>query len=470
MSDSKADSDQVVIGEKMTLGVECQATSEAGTPVNGEVLEDDGEVFKADAGTTPFRALGLVRTVVVLIKLCFATGVLSIPAALGVVGYGPGLVLLTLWSALSMYYSYVMYQFRMRYRGVHNVVDGAMLMGGPIAREVTSFLFLLTWVLATGSSFIGLSQGLKVLANGKGCSIVWTLVAAIATGLLSSIRTLGKLAILTWIGFASIFTAVFIVVIGVTVVDRPAGAPPTGPYDLGVVAVGHPGFVAGLVAALNLFSGFCSMSTFMPVIAEMKVPKRFPKALFVSQGLLVACYMSFGMVVYMYCGQYIASPSLASAGGTLEKVAYGVSIPGFMMTSTLWVHVAAKFLLVRILRNSEHLQGNTFKHWVTWLSSTIGLTVLSFLLAEAIPFFNYILGFIASTCCSPTGLIIPASMGLYMHQGRYFSSKKTMVICMLHCIIVVGGLFMTVAGTYTTIQSIVDAYAAGNVKEAFSCS
>jgi hypothetical protein len=35
---------------------------------------------------------------------------------------------------------------------------------------------------------------------------------------------------------------------------------------------------------------------------------------------------------------------MASAGGTLEKIAYGIAIPGFMMTSTLWVHVAAKFV------------------------------------------------------------------------------------------------------------------------------
>lgn len=41
---------------------------------------------------------------------------------------------------------------------------------------------------------------------------MWTMVAAICTALAASIRTLGKLAILTWIGFASIFTAVFIVV------------------------------------------------------------------------------------------------------------------------------------------------------------------------------------------------------------------------------------------------------------------
>lgn len=66
--------------------------------------------------------------------------------------------------------------------------------------------------LATGSGFIGLAQGLKILANGKACSVVWTIVAAVCTALVASIRTLGKLAILTWIGFASIFTAVFIVV------------------------------------------------------------------------------------------------------------------------------------------------------------------------------------------------------------------------------------------------------------------
>ena len=49
-----------------------------------------------------YSFLARFRTVVVLVKLCFATGVLSIPAALGVVGYGTGLILLALWSALTM--------------------------------------------------------------------------------------------------------------------------------------------------------------------------------------------------------------------------------------------------------------------------------------------------------------------------------------------------------------------------------
>ncbi|KAI1857905.1 hypothetical protein JX265_010935 [Neoarthrinium moseri] len=454
--------------EKIEEGVQRSATPDEVSKT--EALDDDQEVFKSGTGNTDFRALGWIRTTIILMKLCFATGVLGIPSAFHVVGYGPGIILLACWGSMTTYYAWIMYLFRMKYRGIHNIADAAAVLGGPIAREIASAIFLLTWILATGSGFVGLAQGFKILANGKVCTVVWTMVAALCTAVVASIPTLGRLAILTWIGFASIFTAVFIVVVGVTQVERPAAAPQSGPYDLGVTAVGVPGFVAGLTATLNLFAGYGSTPTFMPVIAEMKVPKAFPKALFSSQGALSACYISFGVVVYLYCGQYVASPSLASAGGTLEKVAYGISIPGFIMTSTLWVHLAAKFVFVRILRNSVHLQSNSIIHWVTWLGSTIGITVLSFLIAEAIPFFSYLLGLIASFCCAPTCLIIPALMGLYMDKGNHALNWKKKAVFVLHWFTVVLGSFLLVAGTYTTLQSIIDAYNTGAVGGAFTCA
>lgn len=79
-------------------------------------------------------------------KLCFATGVLAIPFALDVVGYGPGIILLICWGAMTTFYAYIMYTFRMRYKGVHTIADAAFVMGGPVAREVAGGLFLLTWV------------------------------------------------------------------------------------------------------------------------------------------------------------------------------------------------------------------------------------------------------------------------------------------------------------------------------------
>ena len=99
-------------------------------------------------------------------KLCFATGVLAIPSAFSIVGYGPGIVLLAAWGALttcmpsplplmtgtptsdirSLDYAYIMYAFRMRNPGVHNIADAAEVLGGPIARDVAGALFLLTWM------------------------------------------------------------------------------------------------------------------------------------------------------------------------------------------------------------------------------------------------------------------------------------------------------------------------------------
>jgi hypothetical protein len=43
----------------------------------------------------------------------------------------------------------------------------------------------------------------------------------------------------------------------------------------------------------------------MPVIAEMKTPKSFKKSLFTSQGFLVACYVSFALVVYTYVFRHL---------------------------------------------------------------------------------------------------------------------------------------------------------------------
>lgn len=109
-----------------------------------------------------------------------------------------------------------MYQFRFRFAGVHTIADAMYIMGGPrwgpIGREITGAIFLLCWILATGTGLIGMSTGLGILTDGRICAVVFSAVAAVACFLVASIRTLGKLSWLTWAGFFSIFIAVFIVV------------------------------------------------------------------------------------------------------------------------------------------------------------------------------------------------------------------------------------------------------------------
>jgi hypothetical protein len=53
-------------------------------------------------------------------------------------------------------------------------------------------------------------------------------------------------------------------------------------------------------------------------------------------------YLVIGSVVYAYCGKFVASPALGSAGKTLKKVCYGVAIPGLLASLCLFTHVSTK--------------------------------------------------------------------------------------------------------------------------------
>jgi len=78
----------------------------------------------------------------------------------------------------------------------------------------------------------------------------------------------------------------------------------------------------------------------------MRNPAEYRKPIACSMGLLGACYLTFSLVVYRYCGVWIASPALGSAGPLIKKVAYGIALPGLWISATLCQHVSHTYLNV----------------------------------------------------------------------------------------------------------------------------
>jgi hypothetical protein len=79
---------------------------------------------------------------------------------------------------------------------------------------------------------------------------------------------------------------------------------------LGYHAIAHPDFVNGIVAVVIIFVSSSATSAMVPVISEMKNPAHYNRALFTAQGTINSSYLTFGLVVYAYCGKWVASPSL----------------------------------------------------------------------------------------------------------------------------------------------------------------
>ncbi|OQD83893.1 hypothetical protein PENANT_c015G01755 [Penicillium antarcticum] len=338
---------------------------------------DDLEVFGPSSDGVHFRTLSWPSASMIFLKITFATGVLSIPTSMYQLGAVGGSLSVLGWTAWNQYTAVVMYNFRQRHGCCHSIADMAHIIGGRVGKEVIGVLFVLGNVICAGSAIIAVSTALNTLSHHSACTVWWALVAWISIATLSSIRKLEQIGWLTWIAFISIFTAVFIVVVGVTQLDRPAAAPSTGPYELGFYALPplKPTFAVGMLATCNIFVASSNTGAFVPVIAEMKNPGDFKKAVHVAMSLIMLFYFTFSLVVYAYCGKWVANPSLGSAGPTVKMIAYGVGLFGLIMSGCLYSHVAAKYLFVRLLRNTSHLQRNTLIHWSTWLGCTYAVCV-----------------------------------------------------------------------------------------------
>ncbi|KAH8901825.1 hypothetical protein BR93DRAFT_904942 [Coniochaeta sp. PMI_546] len=444
-------------------------STSSGDAVKVEDTEDAFEVFKREGAGVDFRTVGWIQASVIFLKLIFATGVLTIPSAMFVLGAFPGAVNVLGWQALNTYCAIIQGNFRNSHAGCHSIADMAHYVGGPWLREVVGILFLVTFAIVGASGIFGASVALNALSNHAICTNYFMLVATIAVFVLASVRKFEKISWLTWGGFISVYVAVFIVVVGVTTRDRPAAAPQTGDFDLGYHAIGNPTFVAAITSVATIFCSGAGTSAFLPVISEMRRPRDYNKAVYLCMGIVTASYLTFSLVVYAWCGQWVASPSLGSAGGTIKKVAYGIGIFGLLVSACLYVHVAAKYLFVRLLRDSVHLQKNSVMHWGVWLGCNLAMCIVSFLLASGIPIFNYLLALAGSLTFAPLALGFPGYLWIYDHQHYRNGGLLKSMAYWLNWLMILLAVFLTVGGTYGVIQQVIDAYASGQISSAFSC-
>lgn len=318
---------------------------------------------------------------------------------------------------------------------------------GRLGKELVGLQILIAQILITAAGIVSVSTALNALSVHGACTVVFSFVAAVLITGFSSVRTFRNLGWLTWLGFSTFFIAVFIFTVAVTQQDRPAAAPQTGPYDLGWTAIAHPTFVAGITATANIFISGSGSSMYLPVISEMRFPQHYRKAAIVTGVLVGAMYLTFSLVIYRWCGQWLATPAFGSAGSLFKKISYGFALPGLVIGVGIYQHVAAKYIFVRVLRDSSHLQRNTAVHWSIWIGCNVVLGVLGFVVAEAVPILNYLLGLAGSLCFAPFSLIFPALLWMQDFSAYRAGTPFKKIQYGFHIFVVLLGSFVVVSGT-----------------------
>ncbi|KAI9166347.1 N amino acid transport system protein [Paramyrothecium foliicola] len=428
------------------------------------------EVFQETDEGVNFRNVSWQRATVIFLKIQFAMSILSVPASLSVLGAVGGAIAIVGWGVVNTYTAVILGDFRNRHPECHTLADMCGLLWGRVGRELVGVQILIAQVLITAAGIVSCSTAFNALSNHGACTVVFSFVSAVLITGFSATRTFSRLGWLTWFGFITFFIAVMIFTVAVTQQDRPAAAPQTGDFELGWTAVAYPGFAAAITANANIFISGSGSSMYLPVISEMRRPQDYRKAALVTGVLVCAMYLSFSLVIYRWCGVWLTTPAFGSAGTLFKKISYGVALPGLIIGVGIYQHVAAKYIFVRILRNSEHLQANTVVHWTTWIGSNLVLGVLGFIIAEAVPILNYLLGLAGSLCFAPFSLVFPAMLWMYDFKGYLRGSASQKAQYGIHVAIVIIGLFMVVVGTYGVSASIRDAFASGMIAKVFNCA
>ncbi|KAL5603806.1 hypothetical protein FOVSG1_006556 [Fusarium oxysporum f. sp. vasinfectum] len=434
-NDMQLDAEDLRVGE-MTEDAQHDA-------VFGEITEDGPN----------YRNVGWVGTAFLMMKTQIGLGVLSFPSVFDTLGMIPGVILLCTVAGITTWSNYIVGVFKLKHRNVYGVDDAGQLMFGRIGKELFAFAFLGQYVMTAGSAMLSLSISLNALSNHGACTAIFVAVAFILIFVLSSIRTLGRITWLAIVGVFCIITAVLTVTIAVGTQDQPPTAPQDAEWKSDYKLFGNPTFAQAVSAVTTLIFAYAGTGAFFPIVSEMKDPHLYPRALAVCQTTVTIIFLVVGIVVYYYCGSYVASPALGSAGSTIKKVSYGIAFPGLLVSGIILAHVSSKYLFVRILRGSKHLTSNSLIHWATWLGCSFGVCLIAYILASAIPVFNGIVSLSGALFGTLLSFQPMGCMWLYDNwsRGKENPTVRWRMMVGWSCFVIASGTFMMVAGTYGAI-------------------
>lgn len=86
-------------------------------------------------------------------------------------------------------------------------------------------------------------------------------------------------------------SSVITLAIAVSVQDRPSTAPAIGDWSPDIILVGKPTFAAAIGALSNIIFSFAGAPNFFNIVAEMKRPQDYNKAVISCQTFVTATYL-----------------------------------------------------------------------------------------------------------------------------------------------------------------------------------
>ncbi|KAN0066319.1 hypothetical protein ACQY0O_000413 [Thecaphora frezii] len=428
------------------------------------------EAQKISEGDHKFHKLGWVKLTVCLIVEAIALGSLSIPGAFATLGMVAGVILCVGMGFIAIYTSYVVGQVKLKFPHVSHYADAGRLLAGRFGYELFGIMFVLQLTLLVGSHCLTGAIAFLNLTDNAICSLVFALISAIILYILAIPPTFAELAILGYIDFVSIVLAIGITIIGtgVQASNQPGGL---SAVNWSAWPKENVTFAEVFVAITNIGFAYSFAVCQFSFMDEMHTPKDYVKSIWWLGIIEIIIYTLTGALIYAFVGADVKSPALLSAGATLSKVAFGIALPVIFISGSINTTVAARYIHGRVFKDSVIRYVNTKMGWITWLVLILIITIIAWVVAEAIPFFSDLLSVISALFISGFSFYLPAWMWFKLiKEGKWNAHWRNISLTLLNILCFVVGIVIFACGFYAAVQDIINQYKANAVRSSFTCA
>ena len=393
------------------------------------------------------------------------------PSAFASLGMVAGVILTVGIGLIAIYTSYIVGQVRLKHPDIQHYADAVGLMWGRFGYELTSVMFVLFLILLTGSHVLtGTIAWISIVDKPSLCALIWGVLSAILLYCLALPPTFHEFAILGYIDFASIITAIFITMVstGIEAAKAPGGlsAVPWSAWPPPDIS-----FAKVFLSLTNIIFAYSFAVCQFSFMAEMHTPQDYVKSIWALGLIEIAIYTLTGAIIYSFVGSDVKSPAILSGSHTVTRVAFGIALPVIFISGSINTTVVGKYIMGRAFPHSELRYVNTKKGWAIWLVLIATLTLIAWVIAEAIPFFNALLGIISSLFSSGFSFYFPALFWFaIVKEGKWNATRKNIFLSVVNALVFLVGMCILVCGTYASVEDILDSYKTGTVGGSFACS
>lgn len=415
---------------------------------------DDREKQIYHGGMEKFSRLGWKRLTIVLIVEAVALGSLSIPSTFATLGMVAGVICCVGIGLIAVYTSYIIGQVKVKFPHISNYPEAGRQMFGRWGYEILYIMLCLELLLSAGSHCLTGTIAFTNITGSNICAVVFGVVSAIILLIFAIPPSFSEMAILGYIDFASVILAIGITIIGTGV---EATNSPGGLAAVNWSAWPKEGitFAEAFIALSNIIFAYSFALCQFSFMDEMHTPTDFPKSIWTLGLAEIFIYTLTGALCYAFIGQDVQSPALLSAGSLLSRIAFGIALPVIFISGSINTVVLGRLIHGRMFEGSNIRFINTKMGWITWLAVVTVLTILEFVVAEVIPFFDDLLSVISSLFVSGFTFYFPAIMWfMFIRQGSLFDPKN-ILMGLINAIILIIGLVVLGAGTYASVVDIV---------------